>query len=161
MRVIAAWNSSSLAQSRTFSICLFRRCHLGEVSPTIISQSPTPKPNPLSLRVSPDRDFVFPRSLDGVGRRAPSHLHVVAAYLAVLSPPRAHSPFFWLLLLRCLCQVPPQSFPHRDSSTPICPFLCPSPVIHVQKTPVLCRYLVVLGSGEVHHRRPHPGHLGL
>src|SRR5260221_12371515 len=120
MRVIGAWKSSSPAQSRTFSICLFRRCHLGEVSPIILSQTPTPNSNPVSLRVSPDRDYVLPRSLDGVGHRAPSHLDVVAAYLTVWSPPRVPMP------PPCLSFVPsayytPQACPSRNSFAPAAP----------------------------------------
>jgi len=159
-RAIAAWNSSFPGQSRTFLICLFRRCRLGEVSPAILS--PTPNYNPLSLRASPDRDYVLPRSLDcqWVGRRSPSHLHPVAAYLTVLSHPRLHSPSFWLPLLRRLCLKSPRPLPHRVPSAPTCPLPVPSPVIHVQKISVQCRYLVELGSGEV-HIRTHPGHIGL
>ena len=156
--VIAAWNSSCPGQSRTFLICLFHPCHLGEVSLAVLS--PTPNYNPLSLRASPDHDYVLPQSLGRVGRRSPSRLHQVATYLTVLSRPRLHSPFFWLPLLRRLCQKFPRALPHRVPSAPTCPLPVPSPVIHIRKTSVQCRYLVELGSGEV-HLRTHPGHIGL
>ena len=157
MRAIAAWNSSRPGQSRTSSTCLFRRCHLGEVSAIL---SPTPSYNLLSLRATPDHGSVLPRSLGGVGRRSPSHPHLVAVYLTDLSPPRPRSPFFWRPPLRRLCRKSPRPLPHRVPSAPMRLPHVPSPVIHVQKTLARCRHLVELGSGEV-HLCAHPSHTGL
>ena len=158
MRLIAAWNSSCPGQSRTSLTCLFRRCHLGEVS--LVLLSPTPNYNQLSLRASLDHGSVLPRSLGGAGRRSPSHPHLVAVYLTVLSPLRLRSPFFWLPLLRRLCWKSLRPPPLQAPSTPMRLLHLPSPVIHVQKTSVRCRHLVELVSGEV-HLRAHPGHTGL